>query len=114
MEAEFEPTPHSVGRVRAFIQQAATNPRLVADMTLVASELATNVIRHANTGFTVRITEKRRVVRLEISDGSSIPPAIDDLDDSKRGLRIVEALTAAWGFDATDHGKTIWAEFSTG
>lgn len=83
------------------------------DVVLTASELASNVIRHAHTPYTVRLEQREELIRLEISDGSSIVPAVEDLASSQRGLRVVTATSDDWGIEATDNGKTIWAEFNT-
>jgi anti-sigma regulatory factor (Ser/Thr protein kinase) len=82
------------------------------DIVLAASELAANVIRHAKTRFTVRLSAVDEVIRLEVSDGSSIIPAIKDLAESYRGLRMIEAVSEQWGIETTETGKTIWAEFT--
>ncbi|MEX0946487.1 MAG: ATP-binding protein, partial [Acidimicrobiia bacterium] len=68
------------------------------DVILAASELAANVIRHAETAFTVRLIANENLVRVEVSDGSSIIPALEDLTESHRGLRLIEAISEDWGF----------------
>lgn len=82
------------------------------DIVLTASELAANVIRHARTEFTVRIIAEDEHIRLEVSDGSAILPAVEDLTESRRGLRMVQMVSERWGVDPTQDGKTVWAEFS--
>lgn len=36
---------------------------------------------------------------------------MEDLTESGRGLRIIEALSHRWGIESLDGGKTVWAEF---
>lgn len=110
---DFEAEPDSAQAVRRFVREALHQdaPRL-DDIALAASELATNVIRHTDTEYTVRLDLDDKGVRLEVCDGSSIIPAIDDLADSKRGLRIIEGTSDRWGIDLTPGGKKIWDEFS--
>lgn len=83
------------------------------DIVLVVSELATNVVKHARTPFTIRLADRGDTVRVEISDGSSVLPAVKDLGDGSRGLRIVVKLSEQWGVDPTEPGKTIWVEFKS-
>lgn len=111
-QADFEADPRAIRKVRHFVTETlADDPRL-DDVVLTASELAANVIMHAETSFTVRLVTEDRFVRLEVSDGSSIIPAVEDLADSQWGLRMIEQLSARWGIDPTETGKTVWAEFT--
>jgi two-component sensor histidine kinase len=80
-------------------------------MLLVASELVSNVVAHAPTDFVVRLASENDRIRIEVSDGSSIIPAVRDLRVSGFGLRIVEALSDRWGIESSDSGKDVWAEF---
>lgn len=91
--------------------QALPGATHLDDILLAASELATNVIRHARTPYTVRVEVLSRRVRLEVSDGSSILPAVEEVVHSQRGLRLVDAVSQNWGIEGNDNGKTIWADF---
>lgn len=87
---------------------------LTGDVQLVVSELATNAVRHAGSGFTVRLTCDGDVVRVAVVDPGSEHPAQIDPDRSTvggRGLRIVELLADRWGVENLGVGKSIWAEF---
>lgn len=88
---------------------------LVSDTALLASELATNVIRHANgTGDYFELALRRRtgILVLEVSDSYQwrMPelrkPGPDEL--SGRGLLIVDALAERWGVRPRHPGKTVW------
>ena len=83
------------------------------DIVVASSELASKVIRHAQTAFTVRLTADDSAVRLEVSDGSSIIPAVNDLSESQLGLRLIESISEQWGIELTETGKTVSAEFAT-
>jgi serine/threonine-protein kinase RsbW len=111
LEREFEADPGSVRDVRHFVEEALDGVARLDDIVLVASELASNVIRHARTEFSVRLTSDDALVRMEVSNGSSIAPAVEDLADRKWGLRIVETATDRWGIQSKPTGKTVWAEF---
>ena len=83
------------------------------DVELLASELATNAVRHAESAFTVIVRYDGDTVRVEVGDGSrALPrrrtPAVDDV--SGRGLVLVEALSAGWGVIPTVDGKRVWFE----
>lgn len=106
----FEPDANSARAVRTFVAEAL--PEDQADVVLAASELATNVIRHAHTPFTVRLTGDDGWVRLEVWDGSSVIPAGRDLNEGNRGLRMIEVIADDWGIEPTDDGKVVWAQFA--
>lgn len=84
------------------------------DAMLVATELVTNAIVHADTDCELRARRAGGVLRLEVLDGGSGTPdprATTDDDESGRGLLLVSALCAAWGVDAqAGGGKVVWAE----
>ncbi|MGH8927245.1 MAG: ATP-binding protein [Acidimicrobiia bacterium] len=111
MQRDFEPDLQSARAVRRFVREAIPEAIYLDDVILAASELAANVIQHAKTAFTVRLTADDQLVRLEVSDGSSIFPAVKDLAESHRGLRMIEMVTEQWGINTTETGKTVWAEF---
>lgn len=110
-QREFEGEPESAAAVRRFVEEAIPEATHLDDVILAASELAANVIRHAKSGFTVRLIDREDIIRIEVSDGSSIIPAIEDLTESHRGLRLIEAISEYWGVETTDTGKKVWAEF---
>ncbi|MGA7271141.1 MAG: ATP-binding protein [Acidimicrobiia bacterium] len=109
---EFIAKPESVVAVRTFVRDFLGEAPYVDDVTLVASELATNVVNHARTDFTVEIAQNTQVT-LTVSDGSSIIPAVEDLTSDQRGLKIVERISSEWGIETTPTGKAIWAKFPT-
>lgn len=112
VEEEFHPEPHSARAVRTFVAEVTSGASRLDDIVLAASELATNVIRHARTPYTVRVTSQDRRVRLEVHDESSEMPEIQKEDAPRRGLRMVDVLADDWGVDPTATGKVIWAEFA--
>lgn len=79
---------------------------------LLISELSANCTLHARTAFTVGVDLAGGEVRLHVSDGSLRTPAVRDYGTSAttgRGLRLVDELSAGWGVDLRDDGKTVWA-----
>jgi anti-sigma regulatory factor (Ser/Thr protein kinase) len=115
------PERESVATARRFVREHLTGHDLaliVDDVILVASELATNALRHAGTAFTVTITAFPDDVVLAVEDGSlSIPVLVEAEDDDVvgRGMAIVDVVSRDWGVvvDA-DGGKSVWAAFDVG
>lgn len=92
------------------------HPSMVADAELVLSELVTNVVRHTDTGGSVRLICGPEIVRMEVSDRDRGLPAIRaDMPGRAdgRGLRVVDVLATAWGVEERADGKTTWAELRT-
>ena len=108
----FDCQPGAVAAARVMARDAlAAWPReTVETVELIASELATNAVRHARTGFEMTI-EANGEIRVEVTDsggGSPTPLSPEPRDLTGRGLRIVEALSDAWGVTVRPQGKTVW------
>ncbi len=110
----FELDPMSVGAARRFTKEALRGrpAALVEAIVLMVSELATNSIRHAMTGFRLTIDCDRAELRVEVTDtGRGVPRLCSPRpeDPTGRGLRIVEELSDSWGVRRTAAGgKTVW------
>ncbi|MFW5469086.1 ATP-binding protein [Knoellia sp. CPCC 206435] len=110
--------PTSASVARAFVREHLVEhdlSHLVDDMVLAASELATNAIQHARTPFDVELSRANGLVRIVVTDSSASTVtrrAPDDLDESGRGLMIVELVSHEWGTDTDRHGlSSVWASF---
>jgi anti-sigma regulatory factor (Ser/Thr protein kinase) len=80
---------------------------------LMMSELATNAVVHANTGFVVSVERTSAQVRVEVTDIGKGEPKLRTPSASEphgRGLRIVKELSDEWGMVEDDDrsGKTVW------
>jgi anti-anti-sigma regulatory factor len=88
-------------------------PHLVAPASLIASELVSNVVDHAHTMMTLRLSLRRRYLNIAVRDGSTDEPVLSGppSPDSKggRGLFLVDATAHSWGSLPTDGGKVVWA-----
>jgi anti-sigma regulatory factor (Ser/Thr protein kinase) len=85
---------------------------------VVASELATNALLHAGTGFevTIRIEDSAWI---EVADGApaALPQQRADPDDPRpggMGLYLVDAMAEEWGVEQDLSGKVVWARLSGG
>jgi anti-sigma regulatory factor (Ser/Thr protein kinase) len=83
------------------------------EIALMVSELATNCVRHAATGFTVTVQIDDGSLRVEVTDNGTGRPRVkspEPTDISGRGLRIVRDLADSFGIrDGHDAGgSTVW------
>jgi anti-sigma regulatory factor (Ser/Thr protein kinase) len=87
------------------------------DLATVATELASNTIRHTATGrggwFAVEITWHQPVVRVAVADGGgpTEPRVIEDLSAGHgRGLLLVRGLSVRTGVSGDQRGRLVWAD----
>jgi anti-sigma regulatory factor (Ser/Thr protein kinase) len=110
----FGHTPASVPLARRFASGVLEGaPDDVRDaVALMVSELASNCIRHADSGFEITVIETADAIRIEASDGGGGEPRMrtpGPADPNGRGLRIVDMLSSSWGFQPLgEGGKTVW------
>jgi anti-sigma regulatory factor (Ser/Thr protein kinase) len=109
----FPAEASSVAAARHFVRETlsdhSSDLREVSE--LLASELATNSVLHAQTAFEVAIRVTRREVRVEVRDSGSGRPTVRSPtaeERSGRGLRIVEAMANSWGVVPGPTGKVVW------
>jgi len=111
-DAAFESSTDAPRRSRAFIREHLDEwgaSQCEHEAVLVVSELVTNVVRHAHTDIHLHAEWNAVTLRVEVRDGSSVLPAIADLEDEHgRGLRLVQQLASAWGVEQRDDGKAVW------
>lgn len=87
------------------------------DVTLVATELASNAICHTASGqggwFTVEVTWWPSAVRIGVADcgGPAQPQVIDDpAGERGRGLLLVTRLSLRTGACGDQRGRLVWAD----
>jgi anti-sigma regulatory factor (Ser/Thr protein kinase) len=121
------PGPESVKAAREFTAATLRGWKLealVEEAVIVASELVTNAIRHgarpsgsSADSASVMLAWQRYDGRIicVVTDGSSMPPVLEQADtsaESGRGLQVVHALAAAWGWVMLGAcEKAVWAAF---
>jgi anti-sigma regulatory factor (Ser/Thr protein kinase) len=90
----------------------------VDDAEIITSELVTNAVQHAcgngrkTIGVTLTAAGSPAAVTVAVSDSSPQGPIRRDTppgSEQGRGLQIVEALSAHWGWRREDGGKAIFA-----
>jgi anti-sigma regulatory factor (Ser/Thr protein kinase) len=115
-EAQFPAVRTSALSARRFVSDAVVNvPDEVSEtIALIASELATNCVRHAASAFEIRIEQLPDRVHIEVEDDGTGDPVLRSPgleETSGRGLQIVQALADEWGVIPKPEtaGKTVWA-----
>jgi CheY-like chemotaxis protein len=87
---------------------------VVDDVLLVLTELVNNAVTHAHSACELRLSVSTGSVRVEVVDdgpGTPDPLPPSPTRNHGRGLHLVDALTAAWGFEPMPGGgKMVWAE----
>lgn len=101
--------------VREFLLEHGS-PR-VDDAELVASELATNAVRHSRSRedgeFDLRLDLKPGSLRLEVSDQgppTRVAAGAQEPGESGRGLLLVDAIADDWGHEQHQDRAIWWAE----
>ena len=119
--------PEQVRAVRVFVARVLGESRVDSDVVLLlASELVTNSVLHSGSAVpsgvvTVTVAVGDEVIRVEVTDrcGGSVPvlpgaaPADDEAEGS-RGLWLVDALSARWGYERDGGLATTWFELGQG
>jgi len=113
----------SIGADRALVAEVRHSVRatltcwgagaIADDMAVVASELASNALKHAGSEATVRLRLAEGQALLEVDDGSVQRPVARRVGaevEEGRGLFLVQALATEWGWRYREGGgKTVWA-----
>jgi anti-sigma regulatory factor (Ser/Thr protein kinase) len=84
-------------------------------VTAIVAELVANAVRHAGTALELRLLRRPGGVRVEVRDRATQMPRLTvpgPLDESHRGLFIVDRFSTAWGAEPVSGGKVVWAEVS--
>jgi anti-sigma regulatory factor (Ser/Thr protein kinase) len=113
--------PESVRVARLHVRTALSFYGLAdyaEDAEIITSELVTNAVQHVRgdgtetIGITLARTWNPPAVSVVVSDSSPDGPCRCDPPadgEQGRGLRIVEALSAHWGWHPQDGGKAVFA-----
>jgi hypothetical protein len=88
---------------------------LIADVSLVVSELASNAVRHAGSAFSVALQMQGPLLRVAVEDRSLLSDGASDagmLPRPPHGLCVVDSLATSWGIEPTRTGKVVWAQLT--
>jgi hypothetical protein len=88
---------------------------LVADVSLVVSELASNAVRHAGSSFSVALQMQGPLLRIAVEDRAPLADAASDgsmMPRPPHGLCVVDSLATSWGIEPTRTGKVVWAQLT--
>lgn len=83
-------------------------------LAVIASELASNCVRHGASAFQVSVEQREDRILIEVEDdcgGEPVMRSPGPSDTSGRGLLITGALADTWGVRSKpgSTGKTVWA-----
>jgi serine/threonine-protein kinase RsbW len=113
----FPGAEHQVREVRYWLAARLPDCPARDDVTCVATELATNAVRHTASGrggrFRVVVTWHRDAVTVAVTDGGAPrgPHRADDADEEHgRGLILLEGLARRTGTRGDHRGRVVWAE----
>jgi anti-sigma regulatory factor (Ser/Thr protein kinase) len=111
-------TPYSARMARFYIGAALSYNSLgdyTEDAVMVASELITNAITHADApAVSLELTwlEGARALAIVVTDPCPLPPVKRDPaahTEHGRGLHVVDALSTRWGWRPRHPGKSVYA-----
>jgi anti-sigma regulatory factor (Ser/Thr protein kinase) len=108
--------PRAARSARDFIAAHVTGPDLAAireTAVLLVSEVVTNALRHTDGLIDLELWRFADRVRVEVSDEASRGPVQAGaglLDESGRGVPLMDALSDRWGTSPHGAGKVVWFE----
>jgi anti-sigma regulatory factor (Ser/Thr protein kinase) len=120
-EIDLTPTPASVAQARrwsADVGRELGYDAVVDTISLLVSELVSNVVLHARTPCRLTMEDSAGRLRVEVCDGSDSlpgdPAPSDPMALSGRGILLVSALSTAHGAaPLPGGGKVVWFELGT-
>lgn len=108
---------HQLAILRRWLAALLPDNSTRDDLLIVATELATNAVRHTASGqggwFAVEITWLKSVIRVAVADcgGPTEPLVVEDpAAENGRGLLVVRGLSERIGVSGSHLGRLVWAE----
>jgi hypothetical protein len=92
-------------------------PDLLGPASLIVSELVSNVIDHAGTMATMRLSLRPRYLTIAVRDGSTAEPVAPQRPvpleaTSGRGMLLIDSVAHSWGWLPLEGGKVVWASLA--
>lgn len=117
LSTSFAPDVQVLARLRDFARDAAVQLEATVDpelLAVVVGELTANAAVHQSGPARLIVTRcEDGGIEVSVEDGDPAMPWVDDGDPADvlghRGLRMVQALTPAWGVERAVEGKRVWA-----
>lgn len=111
---DLPPSTDSVPAARRFVREELRGTDVDVDTALLlVSEVVTNAVLHARSSVRVVVEPDAALARIEVHDGSPVPPrrhSFSTLSATGRGLRLLEQLALGWGVEPGNDGKVVWFE----
>src|SRR4051794_30514542 len=109
----LEPRPESARLARRALATSGLHEDVEHTVTLLATEIVGNAVRHAGLRADQRIVFFARLgqdfARVEVADqGGGFDPQV--VESEGFGLRLLSKLANDWGVDCTDRGCKVWFE----
>jgi hypothetical protein len=109
----LEPRPESARMARRALASSGLHEDVEHTVTLLATEIVGNAVRHADLRSDERIVFFARLgedfAHVEVADqGSGFDP--ESVETEGFGLRLLGKLASRWGVDCTDRGCKVWFE----
>jgi anti-sigma regulatory factor (Ser/Thr protein kinase) len=120
LSMSFAPTLQAPGRARRVVEEFAADldPDACDKLKLLASELVTNAVTHADTpadhAVTLELIVGEDSVHMSVTDGGTGferqgYPSVGDIGGW--GLWLVDQLSSAWGTDG-ESSHRVWLDFA--
>lgn len=112
LTVSLPPVPESARRARRALVAGGLDPDLDHTVSLLATELVTNSVRHAAATADIRIEAvlSEGFARVEVIDrGSGFDPEVRHSVNGF-GLRLVDKLASRWGVELEPDGTRVWFE----
>jgi anti-sigma regulatory factor (Ser/Thr protein kinase) len=119
-QAAFPAELRSAAEARRFAERTLEGwgcAALVESARLLVSELVVNAVIHAHTAPALRLRYDGAMLRVEVTDGSTVAPRrrpYSPTSTTGRGLMILDAVADHWGVDIGSAAKTVWFELEAG
>lgn len=116
VRASLDADPRSPRAARRFVAETLRRwncEEQLEVVNLLTTELVANAITHANSDVQVVVRQIGDRLRVEVLDDSEEGPVVkaaDALDESGRGMALIDALAGSWGVEPRATGKAVWFE----
>jgi anti-sigma regulatory factor (Ser/Thr protein kinase) len=106
----------AAGQAREFVRESMVGPYngQVERAVLCVSEMVTNAVLHGVAPIVLSLEHADSLFTISVTDTSSALPVAqqpDLLDQSGRGVSIIEWLSDSWGVEQFESGKRVWCQF---